>query len=104
MGGSGGMVYTADLKSSGSVIDPAGSIPAFRTTRVRGRLIEIESLFYGGIISINKVIKGRYQLVEIGLTNLALKIGTWCNGNTTVFGAVVLSSNLGVPTPSYLQY
>ena len=25
-------------------------------------------------------------------------IGLWCNGNTTVFGAVVLSSNLGSPT------
>ena len=27
-----------------------------------------------------------------------LCIGTWCNGNTTVFGAVVPGSNPGAPT------
>ena len=25
-------------------------------------------------------------------------IGTWCNGNTTGFGSVILGSNPGVPT------
>lgn len=27
-----------------------------------------------------------------------LQIGVWCNGNTTVFGAVFLGSNPGIPT------
>ena len=31
-------------------------------------------------------------------------IGLWCNGNTTVFGAVVSSSNLGGPTEQKLLY
>lgn len=31
---------------------------------------------------------------------MRLLIGTWCNGNTTVFGAVVLGSNPGAPTIS----
>ena len=31
-------------------------------------------------------------------SNLRLFIGLWCNGSTTDFGSVCLSSNLGSPT------
>ena len=33
-----------------------------------------------------------------GFAQIPTNLGAWCNGNTTVFGAVILGSNPSVPT------
>ena len=42
----------------------------------------------------------QYWSVKIGI----VFIGLWCNGNTTVFGAVVPGSNPGSPTIILFRY
>lgn len=42
----------------------------------------------------------QYWSVKIGI----VFIGLWCNGNTTVFGAVVPGSNPGSPTIIPFRY
>ena len=39
-----------------------------------------------------------YLLTEVSINFILVEIGAWCNGNTTVFGAVVPGSNPGAPT------
>ena len=47
---------------------------------------------------INFIICFSNMIDYLQFVRIVSNIGAWCNGNTTVFGAVVLSSNLGVPT------
>ena len=56
-------------------------------------LIELLSLYLQCVFHIDEAI-----IIMVRENNNSFDIGAWCNGNTTVFGAVIIGSNPITPT------